>query len=238
MPDPPYRGVPTVFVTGENVEPDMSRCDFAVTFSRATADARHFRCPNWVSKLFAEGAHPRDLLVENQYRRSDRARPNFCALIARNQVPNRLALASALSKVGIVDAPSAVIGNHPPIGPRWSDKIEFLRLYRFAIAFENAAHPGYTTEKLPDALYAGTVPLYWGDPEIAADFNTGRFLNLADFTAMDELADMVAYLDCDPGAWRSMSEQPAYVDDTLPECAQEERLFAFWDEIFRDAVAV
>jgi hypothetical protein len=235
MPDPPDRTVPAVFLTGENVEPDMSRCDYAVTFSRTTSDPRHLRCPNWVTKLFAEGAHRRDLLVAS--RRADPGRPDFCALIARNHVSNRLAMASALSKVGVVDAPSAVIGNRPPIGPRWSDKIEFLRRYRFAIAFENTSHPGYTTEKLPDALYAGTVPLYWGDPDVAADFNTRRFLNLASYSSMEELADNVARLEGDPRAWRAMQEQPAFNGDALPACAQEDRLFAFWDGIFRDAIS-
>jgi hypothetical protein len=236
MPDPPDMGVPAVFMTGENVEPDMSRCDYAVTFSRVTPDRRHLRCPEWVAALYADAAAPSDLLLCSQ--RHDEHRQKFCALIARNLVPNREAMAIALSKFGTVDAPSGVLNNCAPIGPRWSDKVAFLRSYRFAVAFENVAHSGYTTEKLPDALYAGTVPLYWGDPDVSADFNPRRFLNLADHSSIEELAEEVARLNDDPMAWRAAREQPAYVDDRLPECADEERLFAFWGNIFDEALAL
>lgn len=37
-----------------------------------------------------------------------------------------------------------------------------MRRYKFTIAFENQSYPGYVTEKIADALMAGTVPIYWG----------------------------------------------------------------------------
>lgn len=47
-----------------------------------------------------------------------------------------------------------------------SNKLTTLAGYRFALCFENAAHPGYVTEKLFDAMFAGTVPVYLGAPDI------------------------------------------------------------------------
>ena len=48
------------------------------------------------------------------------------------------------------------------------DKLATLAGYRFAICYENARNfPGYITEKLFDCLLAGTVPVYWGAPNIA-----------------------------------------------------------------------
>jgi len=47
------------------------------------------------------------------------------------------------------------------------DKLEILGGSRYAMAIENAAYPGYVTEKIFDAFRAGTVPVYLGAPDIA-----------------------------------------------------------------------
>jgi alpha(1,3/1,4) fucosyltransferase len=47
------------------------------------------------------------------------------------------------------------------------DKIATLAAYRFCLCYENAEYyPGYITEKIFDALVAGSVPVYWGAPDI------------------------------------------------------------------------
>ena len=46
-------------------------------------------------------------------------------------------------------------------------KFEVLSHTRFSICFENAKDiRGYITEKLFDCLFAGCVPIYWGEPHI------------------------------------------------------------------------
>jgi len=46
-------------------------------------------------------------------------------------------------------------------------KFEVLSHARFSICFENARDiPGYITEKIFDCLFAGCVPIYWGEPHI------------------------------------------------------------------------
>lgn len=46
------------------------------------------------------------------------------------------------------------------------EKMDVLKQYRFAIAYENCYQSGYITEKLWDCLAAGVVPVYWGAPNI------------------------------------------------------------------------
>jgi alpha(1,3/1,4) fucosyltransferase len=41
-----------------------------------------------------------------------------------------------------------------------------MRGYKFAIAYENAAFPGYVTEKIFDAFFAGCIPIYEGAPDV------------------------------------------------------------------------
>ena len=45
-------------------------------------------------------------------------------------------------------------------------KIATLPRYRYGLVFENQQQPGYVTEKLLDCFVAGTVPIYWGAPDV------------------------------------------------------------------------
>jgi alpha(1,3/1,4) fucosyltransferase len=102
-----------------------------------------------------------------------------------------------------VHAPGAQENNVPPLpGGRSSAdyeaiKIAYQRSFRFSIAFENASLPGYTTEKLLDALLAGTIPIYWGNPRVDDDVPAGSYVNAHDFSSLAELADHVLEVDAD-----------------------------------------
>lgn len=48
----------------------------------------------------------------------------------------------------------------------WDSKIALYAQYKFIIAFENSVLEDYVTEKLYDPLYAGTVPIYLGAPNV------------------------------------------------------------------------
>lgn len=72
------------------------------------------------------------------------------------------------------------------IGNWESDKIQLQSNYKFSIAIENATYPGYTTEKLLTSIVAGSIPIYWGNPEVSEDFNEARFVNLHRFKDMRE----------------------------------------------------
>ena len=51
------------------------------------------------------------------------------------------------------------------------EKLDYLRAFKFSIAFENSRRIGYVTEKLYDAFLADTIPVYWGDPNLEAIVN-------------------------------------------------------------------
>nr|WP_257842607.1 glycosyltransferase family 10 [Helicobacter sp. 13S00477-4] len=61
------------------------------------------------------------------------------------------------------------IGRTLPIinGDFSTSKYEFMKDYKFSIAFENSSANGYSTEKIIQAFGAQTIPIYWGDQKVA-----------------------------------------------------------------------
>lgn len=65
-----------------------------------------------------------------------------------------------------------------------ASKIEGLRGYGFSIVVESEYIPGYFSEKLIDCLSQGTVPIYWGCPDLGEYFNMSGIIT---FNNTDEL---------------------------------------------------
>jgi hypothetical protein len=66
----------------------------------------------------------------------------------------------------------------------FKSKAEALRTYRFSVVIESERRDWYFTEKLIDCLSQGTVPIYWGCPDIGQFFNERGFLL---FSSIEEL---------------------------------------------------
>eukprot|EP00468_Gymnochlora_sp_CCMP2014_P009026 CAMPEP_0167766158 /NCGR_PEP_ID=MMETSP0110_2-20121227/15157_1 /TAXON_ID=629695 /ORGANISM="Gymnochlora sp., Strain CCMP2014" /LENGTH=472 /DNA_ID=CAMNT_0007654091 /DNA_START=72 /DNA_END=1486 /DNA_ORIENTATION=- len=57
------------------------------------------------------------------------------------------------------------------------EAVEWFGSYKFVITFENSRVPGYTTEKILNAMLANTIPIYLGDPNIEDYINPRRFIH-------------------------------------------------------------
>lgn len=76
-------------------------------------------------------------------------------------------------------------------------KLELMKDYRFTIAFENAIGKDYVTEKFFDPLLSGSVPIYWGAPNIET-FSPGdnSFLDVRQYPEPKKLAeDILEYCE-------------------------------------------
>lgn len=61
--------------------------------------------------------------------------------------------------------------------------IELVQPYRFVLSFENMLMPGYISERVPQTLLAGGVPIYFGDvEELANHVNLDRVIACEGFT--------------------------------------------------------
>jgi hypothetical protein len=68
------------------------------------------------------------------------------------------------------------------------NKLEKLKQYNFAIAYENCNNaPGYISEKILDCFLAGVVPVYYGAPNVLNHIPKECFLDLRDYPTYEEL---------------------------------------------------
>lgn len=193
----------STFFTGENRRPNMKDCDWAFGFNyeNEIKNNRYMRLPLYVlhtaglrdfwyqlPDLLEKSKHP------NQLNKSfaDFQQREFCVYIAANETLLRAKAFEIINKVEPVTAPGKSKNNAAPIGhtsslesrldPDWQqDKIEYMRRFKFALVFENHDYPGYTTEKISDAMVAGCIPIYWGNPSIQCEFNLKSFYNLTPY---------------------------------------------------------
>jgi hypothetical protein len=71
-------------------------------------------------------------------------------------------------------------------GPAES-KSATLGRYRFAVCFENMILNGWITEKIFDCFYVGTIPIYWGAPDIDDHVPAECFIDMRRFDGYDDL---------------------------------------------------
>ena len=170
-----------VFIGCENLRPIMSECDwaFGVEHENLVGHPRYMRLARWGDDA---------PLVQREKNWPDilRAKSRFCAFIYANRIHYREAFFRALSRYKRIDAPGRAMNNMPPIDPvpgrpDWKAKVEFLRQYKFVIAFESGSRPGYNTEKLTHAIEADCLPIYWGDWAIDRTYNVRRLINAHDY---------------------------------------------------------
>jgi len=73
-------------------------------------------------------------------------------------------------------------------------KAQTLSRYNFALCFENCIQPGWITEKIFDCLFVGTVPVYWGAPDIDEAVSPQCFIDMRRFSGYPELRDFLKSL--------------------------------------------
>lgn len=71
------------------------------------------------------------------------------------------------------------------------DKPATLAGYTFAICYENMILEGWITEKIFDCFYAGTIPVYWGAPDIEQWIPPECYVDRRRFESYDDLREFL-----------------------------------------------
>lgn len=194
-----------IFFTGECQTPDFNECDYAIGFDRLRFGDRYARIPLY--NVFQYKDAYQTLKSRNSFSTEDIKGRGFCSFVVSNcfTKDKRDVFFEMLSKYKHVASGGRYKNN---IGGAVKDKYKFLGQYKFNIAFENCSHDGYVTEKIMEAFAAGVVPIYYGDPRIAEDFNPKAFINANDFSSFEAMIEKVKEIDNDEKLYLQMLNEP------------------------------
>jgi hypothetical protein len=223
-----YPGIPKVHFTGENttyiLHPDVKlnlafeNCDMT--------DESYLRFPLWIMEInwfCADNerlVNTKTIPLELCTRTSEttlKSRKRFCSFVVSNpRNPVRNNAFHTLNQYKPVDSGGRLFNN---IGTELAAglgggggeliKTKFMMNYKFAITYENQSNAGYCTEKYLHAKAAGTVPIYWGDPEFQRDFDPAGCIDARKFRTPEELIEAVRAVDTDDSLWAAKAAVPA-----------------------------
>lgn len=218
-----------IMFSGENVKPDLSKCDYAFCFALPEGERRIYRLPQYyqygnMAKL-AEKIDPEKVYSE---------KTKFCNFIYSNPgCKQRNNFFKKLSKYKKVDSAGRFlnnIGSYLPEGHL--AKREFLKPYKFTIAFENEQCNLYTSEKIFEAMYVNSIAVYWGNPLVHLDFNPDSFINWYDYGSDELLIEKIIELDNNKDKYLQMINQPFFHQNQVNEFVDDANILDQFDYIF------
>jgi hypothetical protein len=213
-----------IFYTSENVLPDFDACDHAITFCHLPDDPRHYRLPQYV--FYIDEARRLTKGAGFDAAAMLRSKTKFCNFVVSNpRCPERNRFFRMLNRRKHVDSGGRHFNN---LGRPIADKLTFVRDYKFTLAFENSISDGYTTEKLVEPMLAGSLPVYWGNPQVARDFNPRSFINVSAFPDFDSAIDHILKVDADDALYLSYLREPWFNSDTPPSWFDAGEHLAAW----------
>lgn len=197
-----------IMLTGENYIPDFNIVDYAVGFHYINFEDRYKRVPLY---QFYENDYKLAINKHLEYNLDEKI--EFCNFVysnGRDAMKERDEFFYLLSRYKKVDSGGRHLNNIG--GKPVDDKFGFQKKYKFSIAFENASVNGYTTEKILQAFSAGTIPIYYGNPLIASEFNPKAFINCHDFKSFEDVVERVKEIDNNDELFESYLKQPIFCD--------------------------
>jgi hypothetical protein len=236
-----------IFYGAEHVKPNMEECDWAFSsyFEEDLNHPRYMRLPCYLVNDHQLGK--KAIPLENRkvdFKKNFKEKKKFCNFIYSQFVPSRDNFFKRLNKYKKVDAPGKCMNNMSPIGSHkdakssrmfknWvEEKLDFIKDYKFTIAFENMSSKGWVTEKLTHPMLVNSIPIYFGHPAVSREFNTKSFINFYDFKNISEMINHIKKVDQDITLYKKYLEEPFYLKGVGTKYFSEERYLKRFREIF------
>ncbi|MBQ2928271.1 MAG: hypothetical protein IJD98_06840 [Oscillospiraceae bacterium] len=209
-----------ILETGENYTPDFNLVDYAICRYPITFGDRSFYYPGctnpgeyWHALAKKDRNYGAEFLQEKTY---------FANLITSHDSEHnaRSRFFEMLNAYKRVESPGTFLNNMPDGQTvNWlnDSKAEFQRKCKFTICFESTSHYGFITEKITDAFFSDTIPVYFGSPNITEIFNPDAFINVTDYDSFEAVVEKIKELDQDEEAYLRMLRQPILRDPELPQ---------------------
>lgn len=160
-----------------------------------------------------------------------RPKKKFCCFVVSNPDCNiRNYIFQQLSKYKHVDSMGKFAKNCTILDNIKSyssqEYYDIISEYKFIICCENKSRDFYITEKIYNAFRSGTVPIYWGAPNVTDKFNEKTFIHVRNDN-IEESLERVKHIDSNMEEYIKMFDY-APVHDYIKE---DERIKKSFDKI-------
>lgn len=234
-----------LFEGDEAISPDMNIFDYAITYD----DSFEYNdrvCHRPYSYFVAGGMEIRrgnHLSYHEAAREYDNRK--FCSFIYSNANAHyrRDELFYEISSYKKVDSLGKHLNNTNNVPDRnienwFKSSIDQKREYRFSICAENGEMSGYTSEKILSSFLANSIPIYWGNPNIASEFNPEAFINCSEMDNVGDVVDKVREVEENKEIWINMATAQWQTDkQRIYIRRQEEEYKRFLNSIFEQNIA-
>ncbi len=224
-----------LFWTGESIKPDWNLTDYAMT-CHYLDNPRHLRFPFYV---WGSEATTQDLIKKsNEAQKIFLQKRKFCATVISNGNPKRagerVSFFKKLSSVKQIASGGRFMNNVGDIGLGGQAKNRFISRYKFNLCYENKSLPGYTTEKLTEAMWARCIPIYWGNERVGEEFNKKSMLCRNDYQDDESFIDRILEVDSNDELYQEILSEPYFIDNQPNIYFSEDRLLKFFHQILDD----
>ena len=205
-----------IYFTAERDIPDFNMCDYAIGLVNIGNTERflHFPFYTFYNDLMRKYEQLTDIDVNKLLDR------DFCSVVVTDPYRNPYFF-EFYKKLNNYKAIASGGRWNNNVNGRVPDKLNFIRNYKFNIAFENMKVHGYVTEKIIEPLVARTIPIYWGSDSVRDEFGEGSYINISDFSSLDEAVEYIKEVDKNNKLYLDILNRKA----TLPYSYEE------WSEI-------
>lgn len=76
------------------------------------------------------------------------------------------------------------------------------------------------------------MPIYWGNPDIASEFNPDSFINCHDYNDFNQVVSRVAQIDSDDELYLQIVNKPCFSEGRIPYNLSEHAILSFFRGIF------
>ena len=210
--NPKYNNSIKIAIFTENKIPDFYEADYTIGHYHITYLDRYFKYSiffwqNLNNTIFS--------FYRNEKIKKFSKNNKFCAALISNNIVTdgfRIKFINELNKYKKIDMAGNYNNN---IGRTISNKIEFLKSYKFSISMENTEGNGYLSEKIIDSFMAGTIPIYYGDYMVDEFINPKTYILIRGENDILSKINYIKKIDNDDKLYKSILKEKVLIDENI-----------------------
>ena len=210
-------------MTNESRVGNPDYADLALTCNEFPNHTNHFKI------CLLPSAEEMQTIRDNKYYTKQKTK--FCAFMYSNQKAKaRKVFCIKLMDYKKVDCLGSVLNNTKLdktearyVSDRDDKAMNIYKDYKFVIAFENSSSLGYLSERILLSLSAGSIPIYWGAPDVKDYINPECFINVNDFDSFEDCIEYVKKVDNDDELYQKyINAKPILPNSKLYQMSNDE----------------